>query len=341
LSTQRYDRQAIIEGSLEQLGDNPNAAWADTAILHDRPRTMASVRALHVKRSDGRRELHLTLRKFDDCDERGYFAKMIKLSLDNDGVEGLLSYLRAQSTLKQVSLGERYLLAEGSVVPAETARAMAELISNGTLTVAELDNIHAAAQHAAYRAALAELRALLQDDDAEATYQRWFEDHPWVFGTSYVGREDARKVGLHDQVDMILRTADGYLDIVELKTPSAKVLVHDRGRDIWRWSADASGAIGQCAKYLRGVEEKRHLLQVEEGLPFIKPRGRIVIGRCENWPNDKREALRTLNAALHGMEIWTYDHVLAMGRQLVACYEPTLPDNITGEGDDDDPFADV
>ena len=64
-----YDRQTIIEGRLAPLPKNPNAAWADPVVLHDGPRKVASGRALHVKRSDGRREVHLTLWQFGGRDE--------------------------------------------------------------------------------------------------------------------------------------------------------------------------------------------------------------------------------------------------------------------------------
>jgi hypothetical protein len=37
----------------------------------------------------------------------------------------------------------------------------------------------------------------------------------------------------------------------------------------------------------------------------------------------KKDALRTINASQHFIEIWTYDHLLAMVQQLIQHYEVT------------------
>jgi len=343
VNVRRYDRQAIVEGKLEPLQRNPNAAWADPLLLHDGPRKVTSVRALHVNRSDGRRQVALTLRSFGQPDDDGYFTQRASIHLDDAAVRALCQYLGAQEALKAVCFGEHVILGDGRVLSQETAERIASLVSEGGLTPDALANMHAATQHAAYRAALAELEELLQANDQESAYQAWFEGQPWAFGTSYVGRVEARTVGLHEQVDIILKTADGYLDIIELKRPSTDPLRGvQRGKGLsCCWSAPAAEAIGQCAHYLRSVEEKRHLLQVDEGLPFVKPRARVVMGRSHAWETSKHDALRTLNAALHGVEVWTYDHVLTMARQLVACYEGETATPGPDAGKElDDPFAD-
>jgi hypothetical protein len=252
---------------------------------------------------------------------RDPFRHRESIALDEPEAEALLQYMQEQEALKEVGLGSPYVLARGETAPPELVRAVIQAISDEGLEPEELVSLQPLSQHLAYRRALAELRALVEAGEPESTYQGWFESHPWVFGTNYLGPADQRTVGLHDQVDILLRTADGYLDIFELKTPSELVLRYDRSRRAYCWTAEASQAVGQCAKYLRTVEDNRRELEMEEGLPFLKPRARIVMGRSNQWAPQHHDALRALNAALHFIEIWTYDYVLAMAQRLVDCYE--------------------
>lgn len=323
MAPERYDRQSIIEGRLRPMLRNPKAAWAEPCVLHDGPKTMKMANALHIRRSDGRRQVTVKLEKFDGRNAAGEFTNKTEIPLDPEDVDALCSYLIAQEALKDLSIGERYLFLDGREIPPHRLSALAKLVAESDLSGEQLSGLKASIMHAAYRSALEELRGLLDHEDVEAVFQSWFEMHPWMFGTSYIGREDPRKIGLHEQVDIILRSVDGYLDIVELKRPSVDVLRYGGGRDMWYWSADASEALGQCANYLRCVDQNHHMLKVEEGLPFIRPRARVVMERSQDWTPEKRDALRTLNAALHGIEIWTYDQVLAMAERLVGCYEPS------------------
>jgi hypothetical protein len=57
---------------------------------------------------------------------------------------------------------------------------------------------------------------------------------------------------------------------------------------------------------MRVTDENRHQLNNLEHMPFLKPRGRIIIGRSVNWPQKKLDSLRELNASLHYIELMTF-----------------------------------
>lgn len=216
------------------------------------------------------------------------------------------------------------------------------MLANGELTAEVVRNIGAASQHLRYKAAVAELKTLLSSQTDEQVYQQWFENHPWIFGTHYVGRLDLRRIGLHEISDMVMQTTDGYLDLVELKRPNLEVLRLDRSRQTYYFNADVAVAIAQCANYITKTEENRHQLAQVEGAFFLKPRARIIIGHDTGWDKQRRDALRTLNGSLHFIEVWTYDQLVAMAERMVALYESPPPEpkqQQTDSADDDNiPF---
>lgn len=102
------------------------------------------------------------------------------------------------------------------------------------------------------RMAAEELRTHLEMGEAsEAIYQCWCEKHTWVFGNSYIMRDDIREITPSDHLDLILSNViAGYRDIVELKRPDMKVLHWDDTHKNFYFSSDVSKSIGQCHRYL-------------------------------------------------------------------------------------------
>lgn len=163
-----------------------------------------------------------------------------------------------------------------------------------------------------------ELKALIDEDRPEQDYQRWFEEQPWVFGSEYVERIPIRTIGLDSQADVLLRTADGFTDVFEIKRPLADVLVLDRSHHTWKPSADLSEAFGQALKYLDTMDEQQLVLQTRFGVTAYRPRVRIVAGRSVDWDEDRRRAIRAINAHWHGIELLTYDMVLTRAKNLIS-----------------------
>ena len=85
----------------------------------------------------------------------------------------------------------------------------------------------------------------------EQDYQKWFEHHPWVFGTEYLDRLPARQIDIESKVDIVLLSADGYVDVFELKKPSPEHIVNQY---ILRWNIEVTF---QEARLHLGVETQR------------------------------------------------------------------------------------
>jgi hypothetical protein len=73
-------------------------------------------------------------------------------------------------------------------------------------------------------------QALQRNETAESFYQGWCQRNSWAFGMNYLDADAIRKITREDQVDLLMpRLFGGYRDLVELKTPTVKVL--DKLRD--------------------------------------------------------------------------------------------------------------
>lgn len=196
-------------------------------------------------------------------------------------------------------------------------------IATGKLTGEILDNLDAATQQARYRRAAEELRAMMEDSGRdEQDYQKWFEQHPWVFGTEYLNRIPTRQIDIESKVDIVLLSADGYVDVFELKKPSEVVLVGP-SRNTY-YAAPVSQALSQAMHYLRLMNENRRRLEEAWGKGVFRPRAIIVIGRSNTWDEKQRQAWRNLRTSLQNIDLLTFDHVLARADRLIAQYELPL-----------------
>ena len=334
---QSFDHSEFIAGTLNR---HQQVGWAEQVVLDQGPRSIWLMQAKHIVHSDGRRGFDLQIEKYAKKSNREAFGHPEKsFPLSEQAVVNLFDYLQRQHALEKVDLGSGYLAIPLDAQQSLSGRQinsvatlfrslvdnnqLSELLTSGRLTKQTVENIGAASQHARYKAAVGELRELLNVAQVEKTYQEWFEAHPWICGTNYVRRVDVRRIGLHDITDIVMETTDGYLDLFELKRPDLPVLRLDKSRNIYFFSAEASQAISQAANYVVRTEENRHMLAQTEKLLFLKPRARVVIGRSDSWQQPTRDALRVLNGSLHFIEVWTYDDVLAMADQMMRMYEGT------------------
>ncbi len=336
MAKQTFDHTEFTQGRLNQ---HKSVGWDNQITLSQGPRSLWLMQAMHVKHNDNTRGIKLQLEHYDKNSNKGLFSQPdIKFSLDEEAVKLLFDYLQKQQSLEGINLGSDYISIplKGSVtgLTKNQQGALSNLIANmfneenltklidqGSLSNEALNHINIVSQHIKYRKAVEELEALLESKDDEQTYQDWFKEHPWVFGIHYIRCIDPRRIGFHEIADILLETVDGYLDVFELKRPDMQVLRKDGAHELCFFSKDTSAAIAQCAKYMQRVDENRTHLKYNEHMPFLKPRARIIIGRSNDWEDDKKDALRTLNASLHYIEVLTYDNVLAMAQRMIDQYE--------------------
>lgn len=84
-----------------------------------------------------------------------------------------------------------------------------------------LKNIAAAARMVEYERAFDIMKKYVNEScPSEQTIQEHLRSNPWMFGSEYSELVDRRTWTRDDKLDFMLRrTVDGYLEIVEIKTP--------------------------------------------------------------------------------------------------------------------------
>jgi hypothetical protein len=223
----------------------------------------------------------------------------------------------------------------GDAEPRTVAQAVARLLAHPKLAehiqTADLDDELVAALGPAVRlrhlrAAVEQLRQHLESGSSdERIYQRWSEEHSWVFGSAWRGLDPIRHIAVGDSVDGLLPdTATGLRDILELKRPDQEPLKWDDSHRNYYWAPPVSLAIGQCHRYLDKLHDVGRWGGGLEDNPEIvayHPRALIVIGRSVHWDKRKFHALHGLNSRLHGITIITYDQLLWQGEQALSVLE--------------------
>jgi len=190
----------------------------------------------------------------------------------------------------------------------------------------DVNNLYAAVKQAKNKKALAELRRLIDEDATESKFQEWFESNTWAFGIEYLKIYDTSKIGIHSDSDFIAQSLDGYHDLIELKRPSLDLLKYDDSHQDYYPSAELSKAIGQAVHYLFAMERSRTELEDEDQITVLKPRIKIIAGSTVGFSAKKRRALRLLNNGLHGMEVISYDQVVAGAEKLIAFFSRSKGD---------------
>jgi hypothetical protein len=119
---------------------------------------------------------------------------------------------------------------------------------------------------------------------------------------------------------MLRRTADNFLEIVEIKTAFAEPLfVRDNSRNLYYPSAKLSRVIGQVMKYIDEVERNRDHILNKDKADTLKIRARAIVGRDHDA--DHQDALRNLNSHLHRVEILTFDQLVRIGERVMSIFE--------------------
>jgi hypothetical protein len=282
------------------------------------------------------------------------------VSLSGDATRALHAALKKHLKVAETKGDGSYLLiplAEGTAnlvdhEPAQVARALSKVLSEPEI-VKHLDGVELSSEFVqAFRGAIrlremvAAVAALRQHLDSgladEDIYQEWCERHSWAFGNAYIVRDEVRNISTGDKLDVLLPTViAGFRDLVELKRPDMPVLLWDKAHRNYYFSADVSGALGQCHRYLDVLHEEAAAgLRDHPEIVAYHPRAVIVIGRSNDWDHEKLRALHGLNRRLNGITIMTYDQLLTQGERLIQMLRPgeEKPPPTSPDFDDDIPF---
>jgi len=117
---------------------------------------------------------------------------------------------------------------------------------------------------------------------------------------------------------------DGFADLVELKKSvlSRPILLPDSSHSTFYPSQELGRALAQAMHYLQVIEDHRLQLVQLVKVPVLRPTITIIIGRSNDWDDPMKEQLRILNSTLLNLKVLTYDHLLAMGENILQLYAP-------------------
>jgi Domain of unknown function (DUF4263) len=161
--------------------------------------------------------------------------------------------------------------------------------------------------------AVAQLEELIKSDSEENSFQQLLGKNWWMFGNEYGEILGQREIALGTQQDFLAkRTADGFLEIIEIKKPlnnknliyKAKQGSHARSH----YLKELSDAIAQVIDYIDEIENDKQSIYYKE-----KIRAKIIIGR--DGDEKQQRSLRHLNSELHSIEILTYDQLLRIAKK--------------------------
>lgn len=315
-----------------QASARPRVSHSDPVTLHDSSKLQIVLVPMFVHRSAGD-ELAVKLVRYNKSNMLGsadlelplqeaaarrlHRALAEHLAIAGAGEDGQYIALRIDDG--RVDLGDlspetvasavAKLLREDEIVDQLASQDLGEEIVNafrGAIRLREL------------RTALDVLRQHLDGGEtAESTYQRWCEKHSWAFGNAHVVNDRIRAISTGDQVDLLVpRVLGGFRDLIELKRPDHTVIAWDGAHNNWYFAAEVSKAIGQCHRYLDVLHDgaRTGLLDAPDVIAY-HPRATIVIGRSNDWNDERHKALHGLNCRLSGISVMTYDHLLAQGER--------------------------
>jgi len=169
--------------------------------------------------------------------------------------------------------------------------------------------------------AVRQFEKMLEKNETEHKWQKWFEENSWVLGSEFVRIVDERHIDVRNISDFLMEAYDGFLDIVEIKRPEGGLSFWsptlDHGNHVP--SQDLVKAITQASKYIYEVEREANSIKFLEridNVKTVKPRCILIFGRSNDWDSDKIGAYRILNAGYHNLTIMTYDHVLTRAKRI-------------------------
>lgn len=165
------------------------------------------------------------------------------------------------------------------------------------------------------RKAIEDLEAAARDPSSvEQRFQSIIEKHPWLFGGQYVATRPERMIVLGDQFDVPLVTADGSIQVVELKRANIPNLVKTY-RNHLMVGRPVHEAVSQSANYLRSADENVPGIEYNFGIDARRVSATVVIGHLDYNTEEMTEkafyqTLRTYNSHLSRIEVITYDQLV-------------------------------
>lgn len=153
----------------------------------------------------------------------------------------------------------------------------------------------------------------------EEVWQRFFSSNSWILGSDFIEVLEERRLDVENITDYLLKSFDGFVDIIELKLPSAPFWTAEKTP-----RSDLTNASMQCNRYILQTERKINDLEFNKKIKhtqIIKPKITLVYGRSNTWDEEESEAYRVLNSSYSNLNIITYDHLLERAKRMTSSSE--------------------
>jgi len=165
----------------------------------------------------------------------------------------------------------------------------------------------------------------------EEVWQRFFSKNSWILGSDFVEILDERRLDVENITDYLLKSFDGFVDIIELKLPTAPFWTTE-----YIPKSELTAATMQCSRYILQTERKINDLEFNKKIqntPIVKPRITLIYGRSQSWADTEKEAYRVLNSSYSTLNIITYDHLLERAKRLIDICDPKqeVPEEVNPE----------
>lgn len=139
----------------------------------------------------------------------------------------------------------------------------------------------------------------------------------------FVSREKylGEKHGKGKYVDFVLVDACGYIDLLEIKTPTKNPLKPTQYRNNFVPSNELSGTIVQLEKYIFTLQDSKHKqavlkkikseLDTDIELDIVNPKGIIILGRSNDFEKQQKDDFELIKRQYNNIaDILTYDDLL-------------------------------
>jgi len=173
-----------------------------------------------------------------------------------------------------------------------------------------------------------DLEKRIASDKSESTWQDYLRSNILHIQQGYIAFIDKANIGVINTQfpDFLLVTHDGYLDILEIKTPGTILLNEDKSRGNYYWTPELSKAIAQTENYIDEVYSLRDKIKNEIkdrygiDLRVVRPRGVILAGDTSQFLHNKKvsDDFRLLSQSLKNISFVTYDELLVRLQNYIA-----------------------
>lgn len=262
--------------------------------------------------------------KIARLDKNGKAKDDKTITLKQEEIDNLIEYIQEYYEPLNIGLKEFIEADEDAAILFKKVRGLgisdeevaSKLIESGILT----QNLSVVITAAERNDAVRNFESSLEQEPTEAFWQNWFSGNKWVLGSDYLNILPDRDIDTRDIADYLMRSIDGFVDIVEIKRPDLPFWVGPDSHGNYYPTSQLTAAISQCLNYLYRIELQSNSVEFTErlgGAKTVKPQCMLVYGRSDDWDDEKMKSLRILNAAYHQLHIITYDQLLIRAKQLL------------------------